>query len=110
MIGLEVTNIMANENKKDFNAMLMDSKDMPKVQIITDEKSIEKYGGDKMYFAPPIDYDKVISYCTYSKQFTTRNKSHYFIIVNRWCRFYRAYHSRNFCFNSCMGELSACRG
>ena len=43
---------MANEDKKDFNAMLMDSKDMPKVQIITDEKSIEKYGGDKMYFAP----------------------------------------------------------
>ena len=38
---------MANEDKKDFNAMLMDSKDMPKVQIITDEKSIEKYGGDK---------------------------------------------------------------
>ena len=36
---------MANEDKKDFNAMLMDSKDMPKVQIITDEKSIEKYGG-----------------------------------------------------------------
>ena len=52
---------MANEDKKDFNAMLMDSKDMPKVQIITDEKSIEKYGGDKMYFAPPIDYDKVIT-------------------------------------------------
>ena len=25
---------MANEDKKDFNAMLMDSKDMPKVQII----------------------------------------------------------------------------
>lgn len=24
---------MANEDKKDFNAMLMDSKDMPKVQI-----------------------------------------------------------------------------
>ena len=38
---------MANEDKKDFNAMLMDSKDMPKIQIITDEKSIEKYGGDK---------------------------------------------------------------
>ena len=59
MIGLEVI-LMANEDKKDFNAMLMDSKDMPKVQIITDEKSIEKYGGDKMYFAPPIDYDKVM--------------------------------------------------
>ena len=38
---------MANEDKKDFNAMLMDSKDMPKIQIITDEKSIEKYVGDK---------------------------------------------------------------
>ena len=59
MIGLEVY-VMANEDKKDFNAMLIDSKDMPKVQIITDEKSIEKYGGDKMYFAPPIDYDKVM--------------------------------------------------
>lgn len=45
---------MANEDKKDFNAMLHDSKDMPKFQTITDEKSIEKYGGDKMYFAPPI--------------------------------------------------------
>lgn len=44
---------MANENKKDFNAMLNDSKDMPKIQIITDEKSIEKYGGSRMYFAPP---------------------------------------------------------
>ena len=47
---------MANEDKKDFNVMLMDSKDMPKIQIITDEKSIEKYGGDKLYFAPPIAY------------------------------------------------------
>lgn len=51
---------MANEDKKDFNAMLHDSKDMPKLQIITDQKSIEKYGGNRMYFAPPIDYDKVM--------------------------------------------------
>lgn len=51
---------MANEDKKDFNAMLNDSKDMPKYQIITDEKSIKKYGGNKMYFAPPIDYDRVM--------------------------------------------------
>ena len=42
---------MAYENKKDFNAMLHDSKDMPKTQIITDEKSIAKYGGTRMYFA-----------------------------------------------------------
>lgn len=51
---------MANEEKKDFNAMLHDSKDMPKFQTITDEKSIEKYGGSNMYFAPPIDYDKIM--------------------------------------------------
>ena len=38
---------MANEDKKDFNAMLHDNKDMPKYQIITDQKSIEKYGGSK---------------------------------------------------------------
>lgn len=51
---------MANEDKKDFNAMLHNSKDMPKIQIVTDEKTIAKYGGDKMYFAPPIDYDRVM--------------------------------------------------
>lgn len=51
---------MAHEDKKDFNAMLHDSKDMPKVQVITDEKSIERYGGDRMYFAPPLAYDQVM--------------------------------------------------
>lgn len=51
---------MANEMSKDFNAMLHDSKDMPKFQTITDEKSIEKYGGDRMYFAPPIEYDRIM--------------------------------------------------
>ena len=49
---------MANE--KDFNAMLHDGKDMPKIQTVTDEKSIRKYGGSRMYFAPPIDYDTVM--------------------------------------------------
>lgn len=51
---------MANEDKKDFNAMLNESKGMPKIQIITDEASIKKYGGNRMYFAPPSDYDKVM--------------------------------------------------
>ena len=58
---------MANEDKKDFNAMLHDSKDMPKFQTITDQKSIEKYGGNRMYFAPPIDYDKVMKLIPYDK-------------------------------------------
>lgn len=51
---------MSNENKKDFNAMLKDGKDMPKTVVITDRKSIEKYGGSRMYFAPPADYDAVM--------------------------------------------------
>lgn len=32
---------MANEDKKDFNVMLHDSKDMPKFQTITDEKVLK---------------------------------------------------------------------
>lgn len=51
---------MAGEEKKDFNAMLLDSKDMPKIKIIDDQPSIDKYGGERMYFAPPIEYDKAM--------------------------------------------------
>lgn len=29
---------MSNENKKDFNAMMKNNKDMPKIQIVTDKK------------------------------------------------------------------------
>lgn len=61
---------MAKEDKKDFNAMLHDNKDMPKVQTITDRKSIEKYGGDQMYFAPPIAYDAVMKRIPYGKVIT----------------------------------------
>lgn len=69
---------MAGEEKKDFNAMLNDSKDMPKFQTITDEKSIEKYGGDRMYFAPPIDYDKVMRLVPFGKLLTVGGIREYF--------------------------------
>lgn len=61
---------MANEDKKDFNAMLQDSKDMPKLQTITDPKSIARYGGDRMYFAPPMDYDKAMRQIPWGKVIT----------------------------------------
>ena len=51
---------MANEASKDFNAMLHNAKDMPKIQQITDAASIQKYGGQRMYFAPPIAYDEMM--------------------------------------------------
>ncbi len=51
---------MSNENKKDFNAMLKNDKDMPKIQIVKDENTIKKYGGNRMFFAPPSFYDKLM--------------------------------------------------
>ena len=47
--------------KKTFNEKLNDSKDMPKMVLINDEKSIERYGGKKMIIAPPLDYNKIMS-------------------------------------------------
>ena len=73
---------MANEEKKDFNAMLHDSKDMPKIQIITDAKSIEKYGGDRMYFAPPIDYDNMMKRVPFGKVTTVGEIRAYFAKLN----------------------------
>lgn len=69
---------MANEEKKDFNAMLREKKDMPKIQIITDQRSIEKYGGSRMYFAPPVDYDKVMRRVPYGKVITVSRIREYF--------------------------------
>lgn len=73
---------MANESKKDFNAMLRDNKDMPKIQILTDEKSIRKYGGDKMYFAPPLAYDAVMKRVPKGKVITVGQMRDYFAKQN----------------------------
>lgn len=73
---------MANENKKDFNAMLKDGKDMPKIVEITDEKSIEKYGGRRMYFAPPLDYDTIMRQIPEGKVITVGDIREYFAAQN----------------------------
>ena len=36
---------MANESKKDLNVMMNNNKDMPKIQIVEDEKIIKKTDG-----------------------------------------------------------------
>lgn len=73
---------MANEEKKDFNAMLRDSRDMPKFQTVTDQKTIDRYGGSRMYFAPPIDYDKVMKQVPYGKVITVGQIREYFAQKN----------------------------
>lgn len=73
---------MAGEDKKDFNAMLHDGKDMPKIQIITDEASIKKYGGNRMYFAPPMDYDRVMRRVPFGKVITVGEIREYFAAQN----------------------------
>lgn len=53
-----------------------------KIQIVTDEKSIEKYGGNRMYFAPPIDYDRIMKEIPYGKVITIGKVREYFAALN----------------------------
>lgn len=73
---------MAHEDQKDFNAKLRQSKDMPKVQILTDEASIQKYGGEKMYFAPPAAYDEIMKTIPFGKVVTVGAIREYFARKN----------------------------
>lgn len=47
--------------RKTFNEKLNDSKDMPKIIEITDEKSIERYGGKQMLIVPPLEYNEIMA-------------------------------------------------
>lgn len=96
---------MANEEKKDFNAMLHDSKDMPKFQTLTDEKSITKYGGDRMYFAPPIDYDRVMKRIPYGKVITVGTIREFFAKLSG-ADFTEPITAGNICFPCSLGKLS----
>lgn len=73
---------MANEKQKDFNAMLNNSKDMPKIQFVTDDATIKKYGGNKMYFAAPINYDQIMKQIPYGKVITIKEIRTFFAKVN----------------------------
>lgn len=61
---------MTNEDEKDFNAMLHKNRDMPKIQIVTDKNVIKKYGGEKMFFAPPLAYDEIMKRVPFGKVVT----------------------------------------
>lgn len=62
---------MANEKNKDFNAMFKKKTDMPKTQIITDKNTIKKYGGEKMFLAPPCYYNDIMKTIPYGKIITS---------------------------------------
>lgn len=47
--------------RKSFNEKLKDSKDMPKIIEIDDERSIDIYGGNQMLIAPPIEYNDIMA-------------------------------------------------
>ena len=68
---------MANESKKDFNAMMKRTKDMSKIQIVEDNKTIKKYGGTKMFFAPPIYYDELMKKVPKGKLITVSQMREY---------------------------------
>ena len=73
---------MANEDKKDFNAMMQDSKGMPKTQIVTDEATIKKYGGTRMYFAPPMTYNHLMKQIPEGKIITVKDIRDYLAKTN----------------------------
>lgn len=67
---------MANEDKKDFNAMLHRTTDMPRIQLVTDAATVQKYGGARMYFAPAADYDAVMKRVPFGKVLTVGKIDH----------------------------------
>lgn len=71
---------MANENRKDFNSMMKNNKDMPKIQIIDDERIIKKYSGSKMFFAPPSFYDELMKKVPKGKLMTLGQMRNYLAV------------------------------
>ena len=64
--------------RKSFNEKLQDSKDMPKIVEIEDDRSIERYGGKNMLIAPPIQYNGIMSEIPYGKLTTAKDIREFF--------------------------------
>ena len=58
---------MPKEDQKDFNAMLHQPRDMPKIQVVSDPRTIVKYGGSRMLLAPPLAYDAAMRAVPFGK-------------------------------------------
>jgi hypothetical protein len=64
--------------------MLQNNKDMPKIQTVTDEESIKKYGGSRMFFAPPIEYNKTMKQIPKGKVITVGAIRDFFAKINAY--------------------------
>ena len=73
---------MANEDKKDFNAMLHRATDMPRIQLVTDAATVQKYGGARMCVAPAAEYDAVMRRVPFGKVLTVGKIREYFARKN----------------------------
>ena len=67
---------MSNENKKDFNAIMNNNKNMPKF-VDLDEEGAKKWGGKRMIIAPPIYYNDIIKKIPKGKVITTNEIRNY---------------------------------
>lgn len=74
---------MANEEKKDFNAMLHRNNGMPRIQTVTDEAAIRTHGGSRMLLAPPLAYDALMRRVPAGKLTTTGELRAYLARENR---------------------------
>ena len=57
--------------RKTFNEKLSNSKDMPVMKIVSDPKSIARFGGERMLIAPPLAYDEIMKRVPIGKIITT---------------------------------------
>lgn len=60
-----------NEDKKDFNAMMNNQKNMPKITKIEDEVGQKRWGGSTLVVAPATDYDELMKRVPKGKLVTT---------------------------------------
>lgn len=74
---------MAKEDQKDFNAMLHRDNGMPKLQTVTDETTIKRYGGPRMFFAPPLAYDQIMRRVPRGKLITVGSIREYLARANQ---------------------------
>ncbi len=72
---------MSKEDKKDFNAMLNNNKNMPKI-VDLDNEAAKKWGGKRMIIAPPLYYDAVMKEIPEGKIITTNEIRKYIATSN----------------------------